>query len=270
MRRESFETPGQLRLSVRVPSGRIDLEAVEGTETVVELEGSPEIEEDARIEVRQRRDGHEVTVVVEDRGLFRRFRGEVRARVSAPPGADVEVSTASADVEGRGEFGALEVNTASGDVAFDQVGGDAQVNSASGDVKLTRVQGALTVNTASGDLEVGYIGGHGKVRSASGDVSIDEAEASLKIQTASGDLQAGSVREGDITLQTASGDIEVGVKQGSKLWIDARSMSGDTSSDFDLADAPPDGEGPLVEIRATAMSGDITVSRVKEGLAKHG
>jgi len=101
------------------------------------------------------------------------------------------------------------------------------------------------------------------VRSASGDVSIDETEASLKIQTASGDLRAGSVREGDVTLQTASGDIQVGVKKGSKLWIDARSMSGDTSSDFDVADAPPDGEGPLVEIRATAMSGDITVSRAR-------
>jgi DUF4097 and DUF4098 domain-containing protein YvlB len=99
------------------------------------------------------------------------------------------------------------------------------------------------------------------VRSASGDVSIEEAEASLKVQTASGDLQAGSVREGDVTLQTASGDIEVGVKQGSKLWIDARSMSGDTSSEFDVGDAPPDGEGPLVEIRATAMSGDIAIRR---------
>jgi DUF4097 and DUF4098 domain-containing protein YvlB len=261
MRRESFETPGPLRLSVRVPSGRIDFEAVEGSETVVELEGSPEIEEDARIEIRQRREGHEVTVVVEDRGLFKRFRGEVRARVSAPPGADVEVSTASADVEGRGDFGALEVNTASGDVGFDQVGGEAQVNSASGDVKISRVQGALTVNTASGDLEVGYVGGNGKVRSASGDVSIDEADASLKIQTASGDLKAGSVREGDVILQTASGDIEVGVKRGSKLWIDARSMSGDTSSDLEVSDTPSEGEGPLVEVSATAMSGDITVRR---------
>jgi DUF4097 and DUF4098 domain-containing protein YvlB len=261
MRRETFHTPGPLRLEVRVPAGRIDLESVEGEETVVELEGSPEIEEDARIEVRPRREGHDVIVVIEDRGLFRRFRGEVRARVSVPAGAEVEVSTASADVEGRGEFGALEVNTASGDVAFDQVGGDAEVNSASGDVKLSRVQGALTVNTASGDLEVGHIGGNGKVRSASGDVSIDEAEASLKIQTASGDLQAGSVREGDVVLQTASGDIDVGVKRGSKVWIDARSMSGETTTDLEVTDTPSDGDGPLVEIRATAMSGDITLSR---------
>jgi DUF4097 and DUF4098 domain-containing protein YvlB len=261
MRRETFNTPGPLRLEVRVPSGRIDLETVEGDETIVELDGSSEIEEEARIEVRPRRDGHEVIVVIEDRGLFRRFRGDVRVRVSAPAGADVDISTASADVDGRGEFGALAVNTASGDVAFEEVGGDGQVNSASGDVKLSRVQGALNVNTASGDLEVGYVGGNGKVRSASGDVSIDEAETALKVQTASGDVDVRSIREGDVTIQTASGDIDLGVKQGSKLWIDARSMSGDTSSEFDVGDAPPDGEGPLVEIRATAMSGDIAIRR---------
>jgi len=262
MRRESFHTPGPLHLNVRVPSGRIELEAVEGEETVVELDASPELEEEARIELRPRRDGHEVSVVIEKRsGFFRGFRGDVRVRVTAPPGGDVEVSTASADVEGRGAFGALEVNSASGDVTFDHVGGDAQVNSASGDVHVSRVEGGLTVNSASGDVEVSYLGGNGKVRSASGDVQIDEAAGSLKIQTASGDMEVGSVREGDVNLQTASGDIEVGVKKGSKLWIDARSMSGETSSELEVGDAPPDGAGPLVEVRATAMSGDIQVRR---------
>ena len=69
------------------------------------------------------------------------------------------------------------------------------------------------------------------------------------------------MREGDVTLQTASGDIDVGIKQGSKLWIDAKSMSGETSSELEISDAPSDGEGPLVEIRATAMSGDIAIRR---------
>ena len=63
MRRESFHTPGPLRLDVRVPSGRIDLESVEGEETIVELEASAELEEEARIELRPKRDGHEVSVV---------------------------------------------------------------------------------------------------------------------------------------------------------------------------------------------------------------
>jgi DUF4097 and DUF4098 domain-containing protein YvlB len=262
MRRETFETPGPLTLDIRVPSGDIDLETVEGTETVVEVSGSPELEEEARIELRPKRDGHEVSVIIEKRsGLFRAFREEVRVRVTSPPGADVEVSTASADVDARGDFGGAQINTASGDVEFEHVGGEAQVNSASGDVKLVRVDGPLTVNTASGDLEIVRLQGEGKVRAASGDIWIDEADASLKVQTASGDVEIKSVREGDVVLQTASGDIEVGIKQGSKLWIDAKSMSGETSSELEIGDAPADGEGPMVEVRATAMSGDIRVKR---------
>jgi hypothetical protein len=59
-----------------------------------------------------------------------------------------------------------------------------------------------------------------------------------------------------------SGDITVGVRQGSNLWVDARAMSGDLSSEVDLDDAPPsDDGGPLVELRATSMSGDIDVVR---------
>ena len=262
MRRESFETPGSLTLDIRVPSGDIDLETVEGTETVVEVSGSPELEEEARIEMRPKRDGHEVSVIIEKRsGLFRAFREDCRVRVTAPPGADVEVSTASADVDARGDFGGAQINTASGDVEFEHLAGEAQVNSASGDVKLARVDGSLNVNTASGDLEVGRLQGDGKVRAASGDVSIDEADASLKVQTASGDVDVESVREGDVVLQTASGDIVVGIKQGSKLWIDAKSMSGETSSELEIGDAPTDGEGPMVEVRATAMSGDIKIVR---------
>lgn len=262
MRRETFDTPGPLELNVRVPTGDVDFETAEGTETIVEITASPEIEEDARIELRPKRDGHEVTVVIEKKsGLFRSFRGDVRVRISSPPGADVDVSTASADIEARGDYGAAKVNTASGDLRFEHIGGDGQVNSASGDVSLDQVDGALTVNTASGDVEIRRIQGHAKVRAASGDISIDEADSALKVQTASGDVEAKSVREGEVTLQTASGDIEVGIKQGSKLWIDARSMSGETTSELEIGDAPTDGEGPLVEVRATAMSGDIKVKR---------
>jgi DUF4097 and DUF4098 domain-containing protein YvlB len=261
MRSETFDTPGHVQLDIRVPSGRIDLEAVEGTQTLVELDGPDELIGEARIESRPRGDGFGVTVVVEERGFFKRGRGEVRARVTIPKGADVDLSTASADVEARGELGEFEANTASGDVRVQQIGGEAQVNSASGDVKLDSVGGRLTVNTASGDLEVGHLAGDGKVRAASGDIQVGEAESSLKVQTASGDVEVGSVREGEIVLQTASGDIEVGVKRGSKVFMDVRSMSGETSSDLEMADAPAGGDGPSLEIKAMAMSGDVEIRR---------
>jgi hypothetical protein len=56
------------------------------------------------------------------------------------------------------------------------------------------------------------------------------------------------------------------VRRGSRLAIDARSMSGDTSSEIELDDYEADLTGepddsPLVELRATTMSGDIHVAR---------
>lgn len=246
MRHESFETPGPLRIRVESASGSIELDTVDGAMTEVELDGPGDDVEEAKVELRERGDGHELVVQTHPRAGFRLFRLNTKGidvRIRAPHGATVEISSASADVEGRGRYAKIEVNSASGDVTFEEIEGDAQAN------------------TASGDVEIARIGGSGKVQSASGDVEIGSADSSLKVQTASGDLEIRSVASGEVTLQTASGDISVGVKPGSKLWIDARSMSGETSSELEVGDSAPSGEGPLVEVRATAMSGDIRVRR---------
>jgi len=84
----------------------------------------------------------------------------------------------------------------------------------------------------------------------------------VTVRTASGDQVVRSVAEGPVDLTSASGDIRLGIKQGSRLWIDARSMSGDVSSELELGDeVDTDEEGPLVEAQVTAMSGDIEVVR---------
>ena len=94
------------------------------------------------------------------------------------------------------------------------------------------------------------------------EVGVVDPEIKVDVKSAvSGRVLSLRVREGDVVLQTASGDIVVGIKQGSKLWIDAKSMSVETSSELEIGDAPTDGEGPMVEVRATAMSGDIKVKR---------
>ncbi len=83
----------------------------------------------------------------------------------------------------------------------------------------------------------------------------------MTVRTASGDQQLRSVAEGKVELASASGDIRVGIKQGSRLWVDARSMSGDVTSELDVGDEEPGEDGPLVELNVTAMSGDIQVVR---------
>ncbi len=173
---------------------------------------------------------------------FRRVQYLVR--ITAPDGADVEADVASADTEGRGRYGEIRVNTASGDVEFDEVDGEARIDSASGDVRLQRV-GAVKLNSASGD------------------VRIDEIAHGADVNTASGDVELRSVRKGDVKINSASGDVEVGIASGSRLWVEAQSLSGETSSELELESGAPIefDEGPLVELRARTLSGDISVRR---------
>jgi DUF4097 and DUF4098 domain-containing protein YvlB len=263
VRVETFPTPGPVTLTVNIPAGEIRLETSDEPETHVELDArDEEALEQATIELRRRGDGHEL--VVEAPKKFRLLgwgNGEYQLEIRAPHGADLDMSTSSADIEAQGRFGAVELNSASGDARIEDVDGEARVNTASGDLRLERVAGDATVNSASGDVELGSLGGRGKIRSASGDVEIVEAKSNLSVQTASGDQEIGSIESGQISLQSASGDIQVGVAQGATLWIDAKSMSGDTTSDLELEGEPPAEGGAAVELRATSMSGDIHVRR---------
>jgi hypothetical protein len=242
VRTETFHTPGELSLRIRIPAGRVDLETVDGEETRVEIEGGPGVEEEAVIAAR----GGEVVVEIEERRLlFLRTSPDARVRVTCPPGARLEVKAVSADLTARGDWGPADVKTVSGDVQVERVAGD------------------LTVKTVSGDVAADAVSGRATVQSVSGDVRLDDAGGSVTAQTVSGDVRLGGVREGSVMLKSVSGDMLVGIRSGSSLWVDAKSVSGDTSSELEVGDTPPDGEGqgPLVELRATAMSGDIRIVR---------
>jgi DUF4097 and DUF4098 domain-containing protein YvlB len=287
VRTETFQTPGDVRLEVRLGAGEIRLETSDVQETTVVLEplrdndASTAAITNARVELRERADGHEVVVDVRDRGrgLGGIFRGaEVLVSITCPDGANVESKSGSADVVGRGRFGAVEVETGSGDVEFGEVaearvnsasgdvqlgevGSDARVNSASGDVQIRSVGGEAKINSASGDVILREVAGELSVNTASGDVLVRETGAAVSVNTASGDQEIGNVGAGKVTLKSASGDLKVGIPEGTNLWVDARSRSGEVQSELPVSDLPPEGEGPVVELRANTMSGDITVSR---------
>jgi DUF4097 and DUF4098 domain-containing protein YvlB len=285
VRTETFQTPGDVRLDVRLGAGEVRLETADVQETTVVLEplrdndASTAAVANARVEQRERGGGHEVIIDARDRGrgLFR--NAEVLVTVTSPNGTSVESKTGSADVNGRGRFGSVEVesgsgdvefgeiagearvNAASGDVQLGEIGGDARLNTASGDVQLRSVAGEAKVNTASGDVIIREVTGELSVNSASGDVIVREARSSVSVNTASGDQEIGTVSQGSVTLKSASGDLKVGIAEGSTLFVDARSRSGEVRSELPVSDLPPENGGPSVELRANTMSGDITVAR---------
>jgi DUF4097 and DUF4098 domain-containing protein YvlB len=280
MRTESFQTPNPVRLDIRLGAGEVRLEASLTSETTVRLEplrdndASVAAVEEARVEQR----GDEILIDVRDRR--RGFRGsDVLVEVHCPEDSSVRAKTGSADVEGHGRFGSADVETGSGDVQFGELSGEAKVNAASGDVQVGSVGGEGRINTASGDVQIGSFaaaakvnsasgdvmlreaGGPLEVNSASGDVMVREASSAVSVNTASGDQTIGSVLQGKVELKSASGDLKVGIREGSTLWVDARSRSGEVTSELPVSDLPPEGDAPHVELRANTMSGDITVVR---------
>ena len=288
MRTETFHTPGAVRLDIRNGAGevRIDAGSSEGETTVTleplrDNEASSDAVQSARVELHERADGQDVVVDVRSRNRgFGWSRGaEVLIAITCPLEPAVEVKTGSAEIEGRGLFKSVDVETGSGDVHFTDISGDAEISAASGDIQISLIGGEARLNTASGDVQVGMIGGDGRINSASGDVMlktvggrletstasgdvlVKEVLGSVTINSASGDQQIGSVFQDSVNLRSASGDLRVGIKEGSRLFIDARSRSGDVTSELPVSDIPHAGDAPLIELRANTMSGDITIHR---------
>lgn len=272
MRQEMFTTPAALprKLAVKIPHGSIEIEALDGNETRVELEAlhgneaSAQAIEEARIELRPTGTGLELIV---DATVKRRFLGwfggeGLHLRVFTPPGAGIDLLGGSADMDVRGSFGALKVQTASGDLDADEFSGAVKVKSGSGDIAIRRIGGSASIASGSGDIELGTVAGDLTARAASGDIRVEEAGGSVTLQSASGDQRVGVVSSGKVRLQSASGDQYVGICRGSVAFIDAKTWGGEARSELDVTDEPIDGDGPKLELRATAASGDITITRV--------
>ena len=277
MRTETFLTPRQLDVNVKLPRGDVEVETADVQETTVTMTADTD---------RARRQIEETVIRLDDRGdhdelvidsdpddfawgsdrrikvaiSFSGRRDKVHVRVVAPHGTNLTVATGAADLRASGRFGEIETKNGSGDIAIGEVERDAQIKVASGDVKIERVGGSLKVQTAAGDLRAGPVGGSAEVKTAAGDVSLAEVGHDVVVTSASGDLHVGSVTQGKVALKSVSGDMVVGVRRGSRVWMDVKTVTGTAHSDLD-SDGGDDGEGPLVELKATAMSGDIRILR---------
>ena len=192
-----------------------------------------------RIELRR----NEIVIEIEKKKIFG-FRGDHAVVVTAPEGTQVDASTASADVQGRGRFATSRSQRVRRRLVRER---GRPLRGQHGERGYRRRVPSATCCGAN---------------SASGDVTLGETENDAKIRTASGDIKIRSAARGRIDVTSASGDVEVGIRRGSSVYIDDSSISGDMTSEMDVSDAPPvEPDGPMVDFRARTMSGDVKVRR---------
>ena len=259
--RKSFETTTAIDVAVRLAAGEVELACTDTAETVVEVEALNQSAEARMEEFRVELQGARLIVEAPDRGGVFGHSPEYRARVRCPSGSGLESRTASADIRTTGRLGRLDVKSASGDVRVDEVDGICGTSSASGDIRIGSAHGPVEVGTTSGDVEIGRAASGLRAHLTSGDLRASEVEGGADVNTVSGDIVLESVGPGSIRLRSVSGDVEVGVRQGCDVWMDVKTMSGDTSSDLESREAAPADRSKLVEIDANTLSGDVRILR---------
>jgi hypothetical protein len=275
-----FDTPGSVSLHIRLPSGRVVVTTAEEPHTSVELiptgrRGADALD-DVVVRADERPGGHDITIEQKDRIRWGPIQitwgGGLEVRVTCPPGSDLELSAGSTDLRVEGDLGEVSVRTASGDVKLGSVRKKLQVKTASGDVTVGTIEAEGSLTTVSGDIGVDRIEGSLTARAVSGDVRITAVRGPLTLSTTSGDAKIESVEAGEVRFQSVSGDARIGVGRGTRVWIDAGSVSGDLASELGLADQAPSEEGvepsaeepPIVPLQIKTVSGDVSIVRAAE------
>lgn len=247
---ERFEVGGNAAIDVRIKSGRI--EVTTGPAGIITVEADTG---DPRFTIEQTGDR---IYIASDRQAGWLAARSAHVVASVPEGTEVSIETASAKVDCEGLLGIVEVKTASGDVAFDHVE-SALVKTASGDIRAGRVDRDIKVASASGDTSVKHCD-RGDFSSASGDIRVETATDSLSASTSSGDMSIGRFVGTRVSFKSMSGDLRVGVPTGTKLDLDATTLSGKLN-----LPKPSDSPAPTerqMSIQAKLVSGDLTIKRV--------
>ena len=144
--------------------------------------------------------------------------------------------------------------------------GKLELKTASGDVNLDRFEADNgTLQTVSGDVEIGYVEADLTLRTISGDVEVGVVRGPLAVSTTSGDVALRSLEAGELRVQSVSGDSRIGIGRGTRIWIDASSVSGDMTSDLemgpDTAVAEAESPGEVVPVYVKTVSGDVSIVR---------
>ena len=279
----TFDTPQPIsvRLSLGFVVANVRVTADDRVESTVEVRpADPSNKTDMKIAEQTRieyADGRLTLRAPKLGPLFGR-PGAIDVTVALPSGSGLQGETGMGELvcdgrlgecrfkTGYGEIrldqvGAVNLNSASGDVTVDHADNGAEITASNGGVNVGRIDGPATVKNSNGATWIGEVTGDLRLNAANGAVAIDRAHADVSVKTANGSVRLGEITRGTVTLETAAGSIEVGIRTGTAAWLDLNTSSGRVRNELAAASGPDDTD-ETVKVQARTYVGDITVRRI--------
>ena len=231
-------------IRVTITSGRVNVE--QGKPGLVRFRVDTN---DPTFEIRQAADA---IVASGDRG------GRVFVTVSVPPMTDMEIGTASGDVDIDPQLGRLDVTTISGEVEFETVE-RLQARTTSGGIRGRRVNGEATCVTTSGDIKVSEIVDRADFSTRSGSVVIVNCAGTVSCATLSGNIRIEELSGPTARIKSMSGGVRLGLPPRTRLELDANTLSGRvTLPTGNPSPEPPERE---VSVKVRLVSGNLKIER---------
>ena len=273
----TYDTPGSVSLQIKLPSGRVKVTTADEPRTTVEVVSKgrrgPDALEHVEIRCEERHNGH--TISIEQKDQFRwgpiqiSWGGDIQVRITCPPGSDLELSAGSTDLEVEGELGRFRrrpPRATSGSrtsVASSRSRPRAATYDRCDRSRGLRRHGLRRHRHPPRRRQLSQRDPSpvtsGSARSA--------ARSRSRRPRATSNLD--SVEGGEVRLQTVSGDVRIGVGRGTRVWIDAASISGDLGSELGVGDdAPAEESDEVVPLHVKTVSGDVAIVRAARLLTR--
>jgi hypothetical protein len=224
----SRQLPAEARLAVELVSADCVIESAAGS--VIRLEVLHSYGED-RYQVDARERNGELQL--RERFLRGSARGSATWRITVPPATEVLFSSASGDLESRGDYLALDASSAAGHISVQGLTGRILINTASADLRLREVAGQLFLTTVSGRVEISGFNGRLDLRTVSGDVELEGLAGEIAVVTTSGSIDVSELDlSGECSFNSASGDIDVKLAETPVFDLSLTSASGKVELDL--------------------------------------
>lgn len=257
--KQEFSSDGPVEASVKMGSGRIDVQPAEPGSAWASVsavdpnhEASVQLAERATITFDA---GHLNVDVPESGRIFR--RAEVAVTLGLPGRSGLSIKGGAVDVTVRGGVEALSVKIGAGDVDVDEATSAMAVKAGQTDVRIGTC-GNVAISTGQGSLTAERVGTTA-FKTGQGSVALGRTDGSIAVKGGAVELEIREAGSGDVAFTTGSGSASIGVAAGTTVEMDLVSASGDVRCDLPMESSAPVG-GAGLKLKLRTGSGNLRVA----------